>query len=140
MRNNVLSIRKVPASCDKIIKFAKYRNPISHPVTIFRKQAVMAVGGYPLFRKSQDYALWSLMLKNGYRFANIDEILLKMRCGNDFLKRRGLNYFKWEFDILKFQRKIKFITNYEFIRNVLIRFTIRMLPEFIKKILYQITR
>jgi hypothetical protein len=140
MKTTVASIRKVPLMHDEIVQFAKYRNPISHPVAIFRKQAVLSVGGYPEFRKSQDYALWALMLKSGYHFANINEVLLKMRCGDALLGRRGIKYFKSEFEILKYQKAIMFIDNFEFIRNLIIRFGIRILPNSMKKILYTLAR
>lgn len=140
MKNNYISIRKIPLIHNEIEKFAKYRNPISHPVSIFRKDAVLAVGGYPAFRKSQDYALWSLMLKNNYQFANIDDVLLRMRCGIELFQRRNFSYFKYEFDILRFQKKIGFINNYEFARNVIMRFYARILPGFIKKIIYRFVR
>src|SRR5690606_26639930 len=75
----VLSRREVPCTHAEISRFAKRRSPISHPVVVFRKSAVLTVGGYPLFQRAQDYALWSLLLVRGYRFANQVECLLWMR-------------------------------------------------------------
>jgi hypothetical protein len=137
---NFLNYRFLPQNNAEILKFAKKRNPLSHPVVIYRKSAVLSVGGYPPFRKSQDYALWSLMLKNNYKFANINETLLKMRCGERFFDRRGLGYFKKECDVFKYQHTIQFINTYEFVRNISIRFLTRLLPKFIKKVLYKYAR
>lgn len=136
----VLSVRKVPLEHDQILRFARRRNPISHPVSFFRKSAVMAVGGYPLIGKAQDYALWSLMLARGYRFANIPDILLWMRAGAGLLDRRGFNYFLCEIDLLRFQRAIGFLSVVDFAVNMLIRFTFRIVPDSFKKQLYRFTR
>jgi len=138
--NRVISIRKLPLNHNDIVKFSKTRNPISHPVAIFRKNAVLSVGGYPEFRKSQDYALWSLMLKENFFFGNINEVLLKMRAGDDLLSRRGLSYLKHELKILNYQRNIGFINHFEYIKNLIIRSLIRLVPSFIKKILYRYAR
>lgn len=135
-----LDYRSFPQNNVEILKFAKWRNPLNHPCAIYRKSIVLSVGGYPPFRKSQDYALWSLMLKNDYKFANINETLLKMRYGEGFLDRRGFDYFKKECDVLKYQHKIQFINTYEFVRNISVHFLIRVSPKFIRKILYKCVR
>ena len=54
--------RMVPTEHEKILTFSKLRSPLNHPAAIFRKKIVERVGGYPLFHKGQDYALWSLLL------------------------------------------------------------------------------
>jgi glycosyltransferase involved in cell wall biosynthesis len=135
-----LNYRFLPQNNNEILKFAKKRSPLNHPVTIYRKSIVLSVGGYPPFRKLQDYALWSLMLKNNYKFANINEILLKMRCGEIFLNRRGLDYFKQEYVLFKYQKKIQFINAFEFLQNIGIRLLLRLSPNFIKKMLYKYAR
>ncbi|MDR2094359.1 MAG: glycosyltransferase [Treponema sp.] len=138
--SNLLNYRSLPQNNAEILEFAKKRNPISHPAVIYRKSVVTSVGGYPPFRKLQDYALWSLMLKNGYKFANINETLLKMRSGEKFLDRRGPGYFENEYDLFKYQKRIHFINFYEFLRNIGIRFLIRFSPNIFKKVLYKYAR
>ena len=58
----VTTKRVLPLVHSEIVAFAKKRSPLSHPAVIFRKSAVLDVGGYPLFRNAQDYALWSLLI------------------------------------------------------------------------------
>ena len=135
-----VSIRKVPMDHESIIRFAKRRNPINHPAVMFRKSAVLKVGGYPNILKAQDYALWSLMLKRGYRFSNIPEVLLKMRAGHGLMQRRGLSYLKHEILLLNYQKKIGFINSSNFIVNLLIRSTVRLSPAVLKKIMYKYGR
>jgi glycosyltransferase involved in cell wall biosynthesis len=136
----VVAVRQVPCGHDEILGFARRRNPISHPVSCFRKSAVLAVGGYPLVGKAQDYALWSLMLVRGYRFANLPEVLLWMRTGEDFIGRRGYGYFLGELDLLRFQRKIGFLGWFDFALNLSIRFVVRIVPRRLKQLLYRFAR
>jgi hypothetical protein len=135
-----ISARTLPEDSDAIIRFAKYRSPLNHPVTIFRKSMILAVGGYPPFRSSQDYALWSLLLTKGYLLANLPDVLYKQRAGNSLLNRRGIDFFRKEMRLLKYQREIGFITVYEYLRNTVIRFILRMSPKRIKLFLYNSQR
>jgi len=132
-----IGIRYLPKHHNDIVKFAKKRNPISHPASVFRKSIILSVGGYPEFKKSQDYALWSLLLMNGYKMHNIQEVLLKMRTGKDFLKRRGLSYLLGEYKILKYQKKIGFISSYRYFNNLFSRSLLRLSPNSIKYYLYK---
>ena len=134
-----LFLKKLPSTHDDILKFAKKRNPISHPVSIFRKTAVMSVGAYPeVF--PEDYALWSLMIVNGFKFENIPETLLYMRTGSNFMGRRGLDFFKGEIGLLKYQRTIGFLSFSEFCRNLLIRSVVRLAPVKIRTLFYKFAR
>lgn len=136
----VLDTRKVPICHVDIIAFAQKRSPMSHPSVMFKKSTVLQYGGYPDFRKSQDYALWSLLLKNGVTFANLPEVLLLMRTGRDLHKRRGLSHFKYEMKVIYFQKKIGFITQKQFLINFLGRLALRVSPVFLRKIIYKVAR
>ncbi|WP_171998139.1 glycosyltransferase [Cronobacter sp. JZ38] len=135
-----IAIRKVPLTDAEIASFGKKRSPVSHPSVMFKKSTVLSFGGYPHFRKSQDFALWSLLLVNGAHFANIDQVLLKMRTGQELMARRGLGYLKYEYQVLKYQKKIKFINAFEFARFLAIRSIFRLLPNTFKKYLYNLVR
>lgn len=135
-----LGIRRLPLAHTELSRFARMRSPISHPTVMFKKQAVLDVGGYPPFRKAQDYALWSLMLTKNYRMQNMDVVLLKMRAGNSMMTRRGPEYLKHELAILKFQRNIGFISFREYLFNYVVRSVVRCSPMLIKKILYRFAR
>lgn len=135
-----ISTRRVPLSHSEIALFARKRSAVSHPSVVFKKSKVLAVGGYPLFRKSQDFALWSLLLVNNAMFANIDEVLLKMRTGRDLMARRGLSYLKYEYQVMFFQWKIGFITLAELMKYITVRTIFRILPARLKKLLYAAVR
>ncbi|PKH20176.1 acetylgalactosaminyl-diphospho-UDP glucuronosyltransferase [Enterobacterales bacterium CwR94] len=135
-----ISTRKVPLTHNEIIVFARKRSPFSHPSVVFRKNKVISVGGYPPFRKSQDFALWSKMIVNDAKFANISDVLLRMRTGNDMMARRGISHLKYEIKVLGYQRKIGFITTGQFIHVLAIRTFFRILPGNFKKVVYKIIR
>ena len=132
-----IGIRILPLQPEEIKKFAKYRCPLSQPVAIIRKSAVLSVGGYPAFRAGEDYVLWSLLLKKEYKLANLSDILLKQRAGRGLMKRRGSISLKNELKAIKYQHSIGFLNGYEYIRNVLIRFFVRMSPFFIRSFFYR---
>ncbi|EOC0418759.1 glycosyltransferase [Cronobacter malonaticus] len=135
-----ISIRRVPLTHSDIFSFGKKRSPVSHPSVMFKKTTILSFGGYPLFRKSQDFALWSLLLVNGAHFANINTVLLKMRTGQELMARRGLSHLKFEYQVLKYQKSIKFISALEFVRFLTIRAVFRIMPNKLKKQLYNIVR
>jgi glycosyltransferase involved in cell wall biosynthesis len=137
--NIILRIRKVPSNMTQILKYAKFRSPLNHIPSIFRKSIVLKVGGYPEFRKAQDYGLWSLLLSSNYCLANIPTVLAYVRVGRDLKKRRGLEHLDNEIKLLKYQKKIGFLKAYEFYRNIVIRIVLRMSPTIIKKMLYRIS-
>lgn len=137
--NEIFFVKKLPSSHEDILRFSKRRNPISHPVSIFRKTAVMSVAAYPKIFP-EDYALWSLMLVKGHRFENMPETLLYMRTGSDFIDRRGLDFFKGELGLLKYQRAIGFLNYYEFFTNFLIRAVIRLPPAKVRAFFYKFAR
>lgn len=137
--SKVLFLKKLPLSHDDIFKFSKKRNPISHPVSIFRKSAVVSVGGYPSIFP-EDYALWSLMLVNKFQFANIPETLLLMRTGRDFMGRRGFDFFKGELGLLKYQKSIGFLDAYEYCLSFVIKVFLRLSPLKVRELFYKFAR
>lgn len=136
--NHVSSIRKLPELHADIYQFAKTRNPINHPVVMFRKSAVLGAGGYKHFPLFEDYYLWVRMLMNGAKFYNIQESLLYFRSSSDMFKRRGgWNYAINEYKLQKEFRDIGFIDNTNFFKNILLRFVSRILPNRLRSLLYK---
>ena len=137
--NQVVSVRKVPEKHEEIAEYARKRCPINHPVVIFRKSAVLTAGGYLHFPLFEDYYLWVRMLMNGARFYNIQESLLLFRFSADMFKRRG--GWRYAMDELRFQKVLKcihFISMFEFVENVIIRFFMRIMPNVWRTKLYKL--
>ncbi len=53
-------------------------NALGHPSVVFRKETVLAAGGYRPFY-TEDYELWSRLARRGARFANHPEALVRYR-------------------------------------------------------------
>ncbi|WP_303240756.1 glycosyltransferase [Phocaeicola plebeius] len=134
--NNILSIKKLPEQHQEISKYARHRCPINHPVVMYKKQAVLEVGGYEGF--PEDYRLWAKMLINGARFYNIQESLLYFRFSKNMIKRRG--GFKYAIADIKSQidfYKLGLFGISTLIYNILIRVIVRLTPNYIRSLIYK---
>lgn len=137
----VITEKRVPLEHSAILAFSKYRNPINHMACIFRKSAVLAVGGYPEhFRKAQDFALWAMMLNAGYRFGNTEANLVNVRAGEGLFERRGLQYFYGEIIVFWFMRKIGHINTIQLLINLIVRLGARLSPVLVKRWVYKVLR
>lgn len=128
-------LKKLPEAHDDILKFAKLRSPVSHPAVMMRKNDALGCGGYPQIYP-EDYPLWSTMLSRGAKFANLPEVLLLMRTGDDFLSRRGLRFFLGEVRVLRHQRRIHFISRLEFAFKFCLLAVLRLSPLCFKLLAY----
>lgn len=135
----IISIRKLPFSSEAVSSFAKQRSPLSHPAVIFKKSAVLEVGGYPEIYP-EDYLLWVKMIMNGCKLANIPEVLLSMRTDRSFITRRGYEFLKGEIKIYQYMRSKGFISYFEYYKIILIRSVLRLSPDFFKVLLYKLAR
>lgn len=86
--DNPFSVREVPLSNDEIREFAKRRQPFNNISIMYRRNAVLAVGGYRKLRRSEDYDLYIRLLHKGYKGENLQEILAKCRVDSEARKRR----------------------------------------------------
>ena len=134
---NILGRRVIPTKHDDIFLMSKYRNPISHPAAVFRKNDVLKVGGYPNIMNSQDWGLWSLMLTKGYKMANLPFDVLWMRTDSDLYKRRGFQYYKNELKLFKYQKAIRHVNSKQYFTNVFSKALLRLSPIIVKSFLYR---
>lgn len=138
VKENVVSIRKVPEGSKGLYEFGKKRNPMNHPTVMFRKSSVLKSGSYQTCMLLEDYYLWVKMLKMGMVFYNIQESLLYFRLSHDIYKRRG--GLKYAITEVKFQielHKIGYLTIFETIRNIASRFFVRVMPVCIRRRIYR---
>lgn len=62
----------VPTSHGEIVRAMRTANPFIHPSVMYKREVVLAVGGYPGHRYAQDYELWLLLISSSRcRFENI---------------------------------------------------------------------
>lgn len=130
--------RSLPETNQKLLKFAKYRNPLNHPTVMFRKKDIMAVGSYLDMKSFEDYYLWIRLLSRRYKIGNLPVPLLYFRIGNDMVgRRKGYGYAKNEITFLRAMRKIGFISKLDFLFFLLVKIPLRMLPKKILNIFYK---
>ena len=85
---NIVSYRRVPTDLADIKKFARRRSPCNNPTVMFKKSAIQAVGGYPKLNRAEDYYLYAKLLADGYKIANLDDVLVNYRLSSDNYGRR----------------------------------------------------
>jgi hypothetical protein len=69
-----------PQNREEVLFRLCYGVPVVHISIVARADALRAVGGYDTtYRYSQDYALWSALVRAGYRIANVLEPLAAFR-------------------------------------------------------------
>ena len=131
-------VRRVPLASDAIKKHAKYRNPMNHMAVMFRKESDLAAGSYKHFLWFEDYYLWARMLMDGYRFANVPNILIRMRANDGLFQRRGgWQYLKQEIMLQNEFFKIGFISFPIYLFNITTRSFFRIIPNNVRAILYK---
>lgn len=139
--DSIVSFRKVFCSHEEIVKHAKIKNPFNHPSVLYKKSAVVDAGGYKKFDGFEDYYLWVRMIISGARCSNIAAPLVNMRTGYSMLSRRG--GFRYAMNEIKLQYKffeLEFISIFQFLKNLIIRIPIRLLPNKIRELVYRIMR
>ena len=138
---NIYAYRRLPENHNDIVKFAKLRSPINHPAAMFKKSAVLQAGNYQKMLLIEDYYLWVRMIFKGFKFYNIQEVLVNMRAGKDQLARRqGLKYAINELKVQYLFYKMGFLNLYEFLRNLVLKFSVRIMPKFILRVVYRFLR
>ena len=136
--SNIKSTRKLPEMHSAICLYGKSRNPINHPVVMFKKSAVMAAGNYQPFHLFEDYYLWVRMLVNGSKFYNIQESLLYFRLSPNMFKRRG--GYKYALSEVKFEKAIYHLGYISFVKmvyNILNRSVVRIMPNKLREWVYK---
>ena len=135
---NIISSRKLPELHYDIVKYAKKRSPLNHPTVMFKKNSVIASGGYLHMYLLEDYYLWMRMISKGCKFYNIQDSLLYFRTSENMIKRRGgYKYVKSEIRFYIVIYKLGFIGFFDLISNILIRSFVRLSPNVIRSLFYR---
>jgi len=139
--HDIISYRKVPERRGELDSFLKSKNPFNHPSVMYKKKSVLTAGNYQEMLWFEDYYLWVRMIKCGAVFYNIQEPLINMRAGfNQLERRRGLQYALKEVKLQKSLLSLGVINYIEFLRNVSMRFSVRLAPKSIVKLVYKLIR
>ena len=124
----------------KIRETLKFRNPMNHPSCILNREKILSVGGYPNFKKNQDYGLWVILASKGFILDNLQDVLLDFRITEDFLSKRGRRLLQYDYSVLMLMRELRFISLTLFGLMIIARTILRISPAFILKLSYSISR
>ena len=132
------SVRKLPETHEQIRSFFRSRSPLNHTTVMFRHSVVLAAGNYQPFYLLEDYWLWGRMLYNNAKFYNVPAVLVHVRGGQAMAARRG--GWKYALSEIRLQRaffRLGLIGYVTFCKNVIIRFTVRIIPNRLRTFVYQ---
>ena len=130
-------LKKVPISYSEILNFYKIRNPFNHMTVIFNTKFFKNIGGYPDLFLKEDYGLWIKFIASGAKVENLDTSYVKVDAGDNLYKRRsGYKLVLSEYKLQKFfyQKGLKSLIRMHL--DFIIRGSIFMLPNFIRKFIY----
>ncbi|HXA61664.1 MAG TPA: glycosyltransferase [Streptosporangiaceae bacterium] len=136
--DDVLGSRIPPQRPSDIARYARLHDPFNHPTVVYRRSAVLAVGGYGDVPLMEDYWLFARMIANGARVANVPEPLVYYRVGEGAYERRGgRGLLRSE---LRLQRELLrhgFISRPQYLRNVAVRGGYRLVPTWLRRAVYR---
>lgn len=125
---NVVGKRVVPESNEAIYEYMKSRCALNHVTVMFRKDTILKVGNYQDWFWNEDYYLWVRMMMNKCVFANLSDVLVNVRSGEDqYARRGGMKYFKSEEGIQRLMLDNKLINRCEYSVNVAKRLIVQLL-------------
>ncbi|MEQ5776026.1 glycosyltransferase [Thalassospira sp. NFXS8] len=135
-------VKKSPEFDVDIKKALQYRNVISHPTIMFRKEIVHSVGGYSkYFGLLEDWDLYLRLSAQGFIFYCIQSPLVNVRVSTDQYSRRG--GFKYLFHEMNFKihhLKMNRLNSKSFFISLLPTIFFRLSPVFVKRHLYEFIR
>ena len=126
--SNIVGKREVPQTDKEIKAYMKNRCPMNLVTVMFKKELVEQVGGFIDWYCEEDYYLWVRMALANMKFANVSDVLVNVRVGNEMYQRRGgWKYFSSEAKLQRFMLNKKLIGVPKYFVNVAERFVLQVL-------------
>ncbi|HDY8232980.1 TPA: glycosyltransferase [Vibrio vulnificus] len=137
-----LSRKELPTSHGDLYRFSVLRCPFIHPTVLFRRKVFESGIRYPIdTHLTEDMALWFFLLAKGFKFGNVDEVLLDYTLREATILRRsgvkkGISEFveRYRFMVETRQASVKNIF------GVTSRLFFHLLPPKLLKFLYRKAR
>jgi len=85
----LVGFRAYPTDHEAIVRSMRRYNPLAHPSIMGRKSVLVEAGGYRKY-VAEDYEFWSRLARQGVRFANHPEALVRYRIHPGGLKSARL--------------------------------------------------
>lgn len=139
--SNSTGTRSVPLTHKEIVRFSKTRNPFNHMAVAYKKSVIESVGGYQHHAYMEDYNLWLRVLATGYKSANLNDTLVKVRAGTDMITRRsGKQYINSEWQLFKLKKDLHCQSTLPAFSTFIARSVPRLLPNKILTKVYSTLR
>ena len=136
--DDIVGLRTPPTDESEIAKWARFHDPFNHPTVVYRRQMVVAAGGYRDLPLLEDYWLFARMIEHGARVANLAEPLVKYRIGaGAYARRGGWTLLRSELTLQRQFRASGFVTRWQYARNLVVRGGYRLVPETIRRAAYR---
>ena len=134
-----VAVRSVPTTDSEIKTYLRMRCPFNHMTVMFKKSVVLAAGNYISFHLMEDYYLWARLAANGYKMANLPDIVLNARVDAALYGRRGgWKYFKSNFAMSEKLRELNLISLRVHAFNACTRFCVQVLmPNSVRSYFYR---
>ncbi|AWB85786.1 glycosyltransferase [Mycetocola zhujimingii] len=134
----VIGRRTPPIGSEAIAAYARFHDPFNHPTVMYRREAVLAAGGYEEIGLMEDYWLFARMIHSGARVDNIPDPLVMYRVGaGAYARRGGVKQFQAEWSLQRALRRSGFTSRLQFARNITVRGLYRFVPVAVRKTLYR---
>ncbi len=136
--DTIVGQRVPPVDPRGIARYARLHDPFNHPTIVYRRQAVLAAGGYGDLKLMEDYALFARMLQAGARAVNVADPLVFYRVGEAAFKRRGgTALLRSELRLQREFRRTGFTSRAQYLRNVALRGGYRLVPWWLRRAVYR---
>lgn len=134
-----LAEKRLPKSHEDLVEFSIARCPFIHPTVMFRRHVFESGQRYPTDTTyTEDMALWFALINAGYKFGNVDKVLLDYRLTEDtILRRRG---FKKSISEVKLRLKYMVILRKFTLKNIMLitsRVVFHLLPVSFMRFMYR---
>lgn len=84
-----LAEKHLPKTHDSLLSFSLTRCPFIHPTVMFRRTVFEGGIRYPTHTTfTEDMALWFILLEKGFKFNNLNDVLLDYRLNENTVDRR----------------------------------------------------
>jgi glycosyltransferase involved in cell wall biosynthesis len=136
--DEIVGQRVPPTGPARIRRYARMHDPFNHPTVVYRREAVLAAGGYGDLPLMEDYALFARMLAGGARAVNVAEPLVFYRVGAEAFRRRGgARLLRSELRLQREFLRRGFTSPPEYLRNVIVRGGYRLIPWWLRRAVYR---
>lgn len=137
-----LEVKSLPLFHEDLLNFSVSRCPFIHPTVMFRASVFSEGCRYPESTVlTEDMALWFALLEKGYKFANLDKVLLDYRLTeNTIFRRKG---FRKALSEIAIRLRYMFLLNQISVKNtvlILSRIVFHLLPSKVMKFAYKNAR